>query len=213
MEQETSGWRSWIRNPLVWTVVIGCVMMTLLRPLMRHVPDPPPILGQLPTYSLLTPDGQPFGSEELEGQVYVASFFFTRCTSICPFLIQAMSELDARFRREGVNGIHLVSISVDPEHDTTEVLQEYAELWEIDPQRWTLLTGDLESTERLVVGGFMTAMDRQTQVEGRPLDIAHSGKFVLVDQRGAIRGYYDYDEMGLDEIFHRSQHVLHETSP
>lgn len=201
-----------MRNPLVWTVVIGCVMMTLLRPLMRHIPDPPPVLGQLPAFSLLTTEGQPFGSEELSGQVYVASFFFTRCTTICPFLTQAMSELDARYRREGVEGIHLVGISVDPEHDTTEVLQEYAQLWEIDPQRWTLLTGDLEAIQRLVVDGFMTAMDRQPQAENRPLEIAHSGKLVIVDQRGAIRGYYDYDEMGLDEVFHRSQHVLYESN-
>ncbi|MDH3629231.1 MAG: SCO family protein [Acidobacteriota bacterium] len=210
MGNELTRWQRWLHNPLVWAVIMGCAMMTLLRPMMRNVPDPPPVLGQLPAYTLTTQDGQPFGSDELAGQVYVADFFFTRCTAICPFLTQAMTELDNRYQREGVEGIRIVSISVDPEHDTVPVLKEYAEMWEIDSSRWTLLTGSDPAIRELVVDGFMTAMDRQADVEGEPVDIAHSGKFVIVDQRGAIRGYYDHDEEGLDEIFHRSQHVLYE---
>jgi protein SCO1/2 len=43
------------------------------------------------------------------------------------------------------------------------------------------------------------------------VDISHSGKFVIVDPQGGIRGYYDTDPEGLDEVYHRSRHVLNES--
>ena len=61
-----------------------------------------------------------------------------------------------------------------------------------------------------MVVGFKTAMGEREELSGGFFDIAHAGKLVLVDRRGRIRGYYDYDAPGLDELFHRSQHVLRE---
>ena len=200
--------RGVLRNPYVWGFVIGIATLTLIRPLLRHIPEPPPVLSQLPAFSLVGMDGKPYGSAELRGQVYVANFFFTSCRSICPAIMQGMARLQAGFAERGIRGIRLVSISVDPEHDRPEVLSMYAKGMGVDPERWTLLTGDAERVRSLVVDGFKTPMVSAPAGGPEPIDIAHTGKLVLVDGLGRIRGYYDTNEMALDEVYNRAQHVL-----
>ena len=200
--------RAIVRNPYVWGFVIGIVTLTLIRPLLRHVPEPPPVLSKLPEFSLVGVDGKPFGSAELRGQVYIANFFFTSCRSICPALMKGVSRLQDAFVQRNIDGIRLVSITVDPEHDTPEVLGAYAAALSVDPRRWTLLTGDPDQVRGLVVDGFKTALFPPKPDSPPPLDIAHSGKLVLVDGAGQIRGFYDSDELGLDEVYNRAQHVL-----
>ena len=190
--------------------MIGIVTLTAIRPLLRHVPEPPPVLAQLPAFSLVGMDGQPFGSAELRGQVYIANFFFTSCRSICPAIMQGVGRLQAGLTERNIRGIRLVSISVDPEHDTPEILSAYAKGTGVDPERWTLLTGDSEEVRRLVVDGFKTPLVTPPPGGPEPIDIAHSGQLVLVDGKGRVRGYYASDEMGLDEVFNRAQHVLRE---
>ena len=197
-----------LRNPFVWAFFIGITTLTLIRPLLRFEPAPPPVIGQVPSFSLVNREGEGFGSAELEGEAYVASFFFTQCPSICPGLMQAMSRLQNRYREAGVEKVRLVSITVDPAHDTPERLRKYPSLYEVDPARWSLLTGDPEKIRHLIEKGFKTPMGARTEIGGGLHDIAHKGKVVLVDPSGRIRGYYDSDRPGLDEVFHRSQHVL-----
>jgi protein SCO1/2 len=182
--------------------------LTLIRPLLRHVPEPPPVLSQLPEFSLVGIDGKPYGSAELAGQVYIASFFFTSCRSICPVIMKGVARLQDGYAQRKIEGIRLVSISVDPEHDTPAVLADYAKGMGVDPLRWTLLTGEPEVVRRLVVLGFKTPLGEPPPEAPEPMDIAHTGKLVLVDAHGRIRGYYDSNELGLDEVYNRAQHVL-----
>ena len=199
------------RNLWLWAFLAGgIVLLTAIRPLLRHEPEPPPILGMLPAFSLIDRDGRTFGSEELKGQVYITSFFFSRCPSICPLLMKSMKRLDDAYSERGIAGIRLVSITVDPEHDDPARLRAYATEIGADPARWTLLTGDLEAIRRLAFDGFHVPVGEPQALAGELLDIAHSGKLVLVDGKGAIRGYYDADESGLDEVYNRAQQVLRE---
>ena len=94
------------------------------------------MLSQLPAFSLVGVDGKAFSSEQLQGQVYIASFFFTSCRSICPAIMQGMGRLQKGFEEREIQGIRLVSITVDPEHDTPEVLREYAKSVGALPARW-----------------------------------------------------------------------------
>jgi protein SCO1 len=197
-----------LRNPYVLGFLIGIATLTALRPFLRHEPAPPPILSKLPAYTLIDSDGKPYGSEQLAGQVYIVSFFFTQCRSICPVIMQGMAKLQEGFETRGIDGVRLVSISVDPEHDTPEVLRAYAAEHHVNPRRWTLLTGDPEKIRTLVVDRFKTPLETPPSRAPEPIDIAHTGKLVLVDGQGNIRGYYGSDEMGLDEVYNRAQHVL-----
>jgi len=188
--------RAVLRNPYVWGFFIGIVMLTAIRPFLRRIPEPPPVLFQLKEYSLVGMDGKPYGSAELRGQVYVANVFSTSCRSICPAVMRGMARLQDGFAQRKTQGIRLVSISVDPDHDTPEVLTEYSKGLGVDPLRWALLTGDPVEVRRLVVDGFKTPA------------AVHTGKLMLVDGSGRVRGYYDSNEMGLDEAYNRAQHVL-----
>ena len=84
-----------------------------------------PVLGTVPPFALTERGGDAVRSEDLAGHVWVADFVFTRCPDFCP----ALTGRFARLQREldvATDGIRLVSFSVDPTHDTPEVLQGYA---------------------------------------------------------------------------------------
>ncbi|HEY8375443.1 MAG TPA: SCO family protein [Nannocystis sp.] len=206
-----AGWlrRNFMRYPWHFATVIGLVTITAMRPCTRHVPDPPPVIAALPAFELVDQDGQPFSRETMRGKVWVAGLIFTTCPSSCPKISRAMLDLQQRWARAGVD-VHLVSFSVDPERDTPEVLKKYAGHLEADESRWRFVTGPREAVEALVIGGFGSAMDR-TAGPGGMIDIAHSTRLILIDADGNIRGHYSTDdELGLDEVYHRAQHVLRE---
>ncbi len=136
--------------------------------------------------------GQPFDSKDLKGKVWIASFFFTRCPTVCPQVLAQTSELQKRLSQwPGWKDIRLVSITVDPQHDTPAVLDERAKLWNADAKQWLFLTGDKEAIWSLTKArdGFMLAVG-----DARPGDamtIAHSSRFVLIDAQHRVVGYYD----------------------
>jgi len=202
--------RPFYRNPWLWAFVAGALLLTAIRPLLRHVPEPPPILHTIPAYTLVDQDGKPYGSEQLRGKPYVVSFYFTRCTSICPLLMRSMKRLQDEYEAQHVDGVHLVSVSVDPEYDRPEQLAEYAKAFGVHPGRWTLLTGEPAAVREVAENGFKVPMGTPEPTDGAPdlIDIAHTGRLVLVDAEGRVRGYYDTSDLGLEEIFQRSKRLL-----
>ena len=196
-------------NLYFWGFVIGIIVITGIRPFLRHIPDPPPIIGKVPAFSLTNQNGNSFGSEDLKGNVYVANFIFTSCPSICPMLTKSMAKLQEKFQQENIN-IKLVSFSVDPETDTPEKLKVYAQKFGADPRRWTFLTGHTQNIRDLIENGFKFYLGEKAAQSDGLYEIAHTAKFALVDPEGNLRGLYSSDESGLDEAFRRSQHVLHQ---
>ena len=96
----------------VWAV-LACLMIV---PIGCSGPPAPPVMAVLPDYELIDSQSRLFGTEQLAGRVYVANFFFTRCTTMCPMLTRSMSSLLRRYREQDIDGIHLVSISVGSHH-------------------------------------------------------------------------------------------------
>lgn len=146
----------------------------------------PVSMGQAPVFLLTDQDGETFRSSELEGKVWMADFFFTRCRTICPVLTQKMLEVQEALAAE--TGYHLVSISVDPEHDTAEVLREFAREKGADPERWTFLTGDRDYIYDLVRKGFLSPVSEDGTEE---MPIIHSPRIALVDREGYFRGFFN----------------------
>jgi protein SCO1/2 len=149
--------------------------------------------GAVPEFALVSQTGDSVRLADLRGQVWIADFFFTHCASSCPMMSARLERLSENLDPRA----HIVSFSVDPERDTPARLAEYARNYAVEPGRWLFLTGDKPQIRRLVQEGFHLAVDDAT-----PQDIAagaeavlHSTRFVLVDGRGRIRGYYD----GTDE--------------
>ena len=203
-------WIEWIRrNMWVISFVLGAIAVTLMYPYTRHVPEPPPKLYALPDYTLVDHHGQPFTPASVEGKVWVAGFVFTSCPSTCPAVTHAMKELRDRFDRNGLE-IEMVSFTVDPEHDTPEVLADYARGAGIDNARWRFVTGDLATVTALVDHGFKLGVGDKDDNEGGGYDIAHSTKLALVDETGFVRGYYSTVD-AMPELYERADRVLMET--
>jgi protein SCO1/2 len=109
-------------------------------------------LGDVPDFVLYERGGQSVTKASLLGKVWVVDFIFTRCVDKCPLASSRMAQLQKVFAAE--DAVRLVSITVDPEHDTPVVLRQYAENFGAHPQRWLFLTGDKERIYRLAREGF-----------------------------------------------------------
>ncbi|MET0282902.1 MAG: SCO family protein [Polyangiales bacterium] len=157
-------------------------------------------LGRVPTFALTDQGGKPFGSAELAGKPWVANFVFTRCPSVCPLLTAKFKSLQGKLA--DVPDAEFVSFSVDPEHDTPEVLTAYAQKYEADTSRWHFLTGPLDAIEKTVVAGFKIHIGDKKPSESDPtlIEIMHGEHFVLVDASGAIRGYYRAEAAELTQL-------------
>jgi len=160
--------------------------------------EPLPDLGTIPELALTDQEGRAFSSSDFSGKTSIVDFVFTSCPTICPLLSHKMQQFQERLA--DAEGVQLVSISVDPEHDTPEVLHEYGERYGADPARWRLLTGDATEVNRVVVRGFRVAMGEPEPAPGGGYDIMHSSTFVLVDTEGRIRGYYPNEPEGTAEL-------------
>lgn len=153
-----------------------------------------PVLVNIPRFTLTDQTGEPLGSDQLDGKVWIVGFVFTRCAGPCPMMTSRMAELhfqlrDAgRFAPEGGN-VRLVTITVDPDYDTPAVLAEYARLAHADNDHWKFLTGTRRYIWELIKDGFKLPVGDNPDDKAMP--ILHSQKFVLVDRLGRIRGYYD----------------------
>jgi protein SCO1/2 len=149
-----------------------------------------PVLGRIPRFALTDQSGRRFDSASLAGRVWVADFVFTSCPDVCTLLTREMARLQQELARSAVGArVRLLSLSVDPERDTPARLAEYAQRHGAEPQRWSFLTGGRDEIWQLASAGFRLPVGDNPAAAGAP--ILHSGKFVLVDHEGSIRGYYD----------------------
>lgn len=142
---------------------------------------PLPNYGEVPRFHLTSQSGGPLGRSDLEGFIWVADFIFTNCTGPCPRMSSLMRHIQASAPR-----VKLVSFTVDPDRDSPPVLAAYARRYQADPSRWYFLTGARAELNDLGLTGFKLG-----NVDG---SLVHSTRFVLVDRKSKIRGYYGTDE-------------------
>jgi protein SCO1/2 len=176
----------------------------IYRSMTRRLTASPVVLGHLPAFTLTDQRGQPFGSRELAGKVWVANFIFTSCQGVCPLLSERMAEVGKRARHLGPD-FHLVSISVDPERDTPDRLAAYAARYGANPISWSFLTGPEQAIQATVVDGFKVGAgkERGTAADGGGpgfWEIFHGENLVLVDRQMRIRGYFPATPEGLDKL-------------
>jgi len=188
--------------PIVTLAVLLClrnVEVTALR--QRSISA----YGTVPGFQLTNQNGQPFGSAQLSGKIWIADFIYTTCPGPCPMISGRMSELQKPLDKTDV---HLVSFSVDPEKDTPEVLRGYADKLQDEPGRWDFLTGAKSAIYNLSHDGFRLAVSDGSEAQGIPV---HSTRMVLVDRHGQIRGYYDATEPeAITKLLADTNHLLRE---
>lgn len=161
--------------------------------------------GTVPPFTLTNQIGQPFGSGNVHGKIWIADFIYTTCPGPCPIISTRMGELRKPLRDTDVQ---LVSFTVDPEKDTPVVLRAYAEKLNATPASWNFLTGPKSTIYSLTRDGFKLGVADATDNSGDPV---HSTRVVLVDRRGVIRGYYDALEAdAVTKLLADTNHLLRE---
>ena len=198
-----------LKNPYVWAAGVAMVALPAMRPLLRNVPRAPAREATLPVFRLLTQDGVPFGNRDLEGHVFVVGLVSTRGHGVSTDILAAMRALQDRFERHAAP-VRLLGVSHDPAVDTPRRLRALARAHGADPRRWTFLTGEPEDVRRVLVTGFGARPDPGVSRVKSLIDISDAGRLFIVDGSGGLRGAYRPDLLGLDEVFHRSQHVERE---
>jgi len=171
-----------------WVVlVLAIASWPAIWALRTPLPPPLPVLAAVPGFELTDQQGHRFGSEELAGRVWLASFIFTRCQTVCPAITSTMARIQGRTRNLAP-AFRLVSFSVDPGFDTPGRLEAYARAHRASPRMWSFLTGPVEAVRSAVEQGLKVSMDPGG---GDAAEISHGTHLVLVDGRGRVRRYYD----------------------
>jgi protein SCO1 len=146
-----------------------------------------PKYGSVPAFQMTDSEGHGFDGKILKGKLWIADFIFTNCPGPCSRMTSEMHKLQQRVRDQ--KDVQLVSISVDPQHDSPPVLNDFAHRFGGPAENWIFLTGSPQTVHVLAhdvfhVGDLIGKMD-------------HSTKFILVDRQGDIRGYYASDADGI----------------
>lgn len=152
---------------------------------------PPMIYSQVGEFSLSNQHGKTISTGTLRGHIWIADVIFTRCPLQCIRMTKRMYELQQALPKDKI--IKLVSITADPDFDTPEVLKNYGQQYGVDQNRWWFLTGPKPEINRLAVDGLkLVVYEKKPEEREVPADLfLHSTKFVLVDGRGRIRGWFD----------------------
>ncbi len=163
----------------------GAVALLLFLACCRHA-EPLPSYGEVGDFQLTDQNGQAFRGQSLFGKIWVADFIYTQCPGPCPRMTSQMHQVQAATER--MRDVALVSFTVDPDHDSPTVLAAYAKVHHAQHERWYFLTGGQSALNQLCRNVFKLG-----NVDG---SLEHSTRFVLVDKKSQIRGYYDTSETG-----------------
>lgn len=141
---------------------------------------------KIATFAFTNQNGKIITNKDYEGKIYVADFFFTTCQTICPKMTDNMVWLQDKIKDNPK--VKLLSHSVFPDEDTVEVLKKYAKEKGVIDSKWNLVTGNQKDIYKIARQSYLVV---KTGKPEEMYDMVHTENFVLVDQKGRIRGFYN----------------------
>ena len=149
----------------------------------KKIPDT--IYHRIRDFKLRSSTGDSISLPADSNKIVVVNFFYTNCQSVCLQMNTQLARVVAEYTQNKM--IRFYSITVDPEHDTPEVLKAYAQTFKADPKKWSFLTGDKNLIYDLAKKDFLV----DALVQKQSGTIVHSPMLILLDPQNRIRGYYD----------------------
>lgn len=192
-----------LTTPLTALLLLGCLSCNFNA-------KPLPILGEaeivtkvvdgktveekvyptIPEFAFRSQYGDTITSKNFKDKIYVADFFFVTCPTICPIMKKNMRKVYEAYQDHPNVGI--LSHTIDPDHDSVEVLKTYADDLGIKGRTWLFVTGKREKIYDIGEKHYLVTAHADDKEPGGYI---HSGAFVLIDKQKHIRGMYD----GTDE--------------
>jgi protein SCO1/2 len=171
---------------LVALVALASLMLVQPRDAAQQTMQEPPLpkIAPAPEFTLTSQDGAPVSLTDLRGKVVAVTFIFTMCTATCPVLTPMMSFVQDQLGSDFGAKIAFVSITVDPERDTPEVLKEYAQAFGANLAGWTFLSGTPTAIRDIT---YRYGVFASKNANG---DVDHTFLTSIVDPRGILRVQY-----------------------
>jgi protein SCO1/2 len=140
----------------------------------------------IPAFSFLNQDSVYISNDQFKGKVYVADFFFTSCTTICPTMHRNMKTIFDQFKDNP--DVMYLSHTIDFKYDKPSVLKKYAQKLGVDNGKWQFVWGTKDSVYKIAEKNYLVAViEDSTAKDG----YIHQGWLVLIDKEKRIRGAYD----------------------
>lgn len=139
---------------------------------------------QVPEFEMKDQNNKLISPKDMLGKVYVVEFFFTNCPTICPIMNQNLMQVDSDINHPDFG---ILSITIDPKRDTSEVLREHKSHLGIQNENWHFLTANRDYILNMSKKFNIYMGEDVNSVEG----LEHSGKMALVDKNGKIRSRYN----------------------
>jgi len=171
------------------------------------------VFGRAPDFQLTDQTGAPFASSSLLGRVTLLDFVYTHCTDACPILSATFQQAQRKLADDKLLGerVMLVSLSVDPQHDTSAVLAEYGKQFKADAAGWKLLTGDWDQVYD-VVTGLKVATRPPRPVADAPApggtELTHSTRIILIDAQQQVRAYLEGQDATADDLVKAAKRLI-----
>ena len=164
------------------------------------------IYNTIPPFTFANQNGDTITENLVKGKIFVADFFFTTCPTICPVMKRQMLKVYDQFKAN--KDVMILSHTIDPDHDTPQVLNKFAKDLGVTGDQWQFLTGPKEKIYEIGLKNYMVVAKEDSAAEGGFL---HSGAFVLVDKDRHVRGIYDgTTEEGTKRLIADIQTLLNE---
>jgi protein SCO1/2 len=153
-----------------------------------------PMMGDAPDFTLTSQDRKSVSLHDFRGKAVAIAFIYTSCTDVCPMLTANMASVEKKLGPAFGSKVAFISITVDPERDTPEVLKEYANNFSADPKGWVFLTGEAEAVRQV---GLKYGVVARKTADG---DVDHNLLTSLVDAGGNLRVQYLGPNFDLEEF-------------
>jgi protein SCO1/2 len=181
-------------------VILGCWLILSLACSNSNLP----VKGEFPEITLINQDGKEFAFSQVEGKVLVVSYVYTNCPDICHVISAKLNAFKNKLKQNGIQGkVYFVSISLDAERDTPEMLKQHAKMMNLDLTNWVFVTGDKNSIDSTIKVAGMEAIKGPIEYskDGEPsYEIAHQNRISLVDEKGRIRKHYRGTTFDMEEL-------------
>lgn len=144
------------------------------------------IYKTIPDFKFLNQDSVEVTQDAFKDKIYVADFFFTSCSTICPIMHRNMKTIFDKYKDN--KDVMFLSHTIDFKYDKPSVLKKYAQKLGADVPQWQFLYGSKEEVYKLAEKDYLVAVQEDSEATD---GYVHQGWLVLIDKHKRIRGAYD----------------------